>query len=142
MRSVTFAGAALTNSAGMTDNASRAPRTAAGIRFSVFVAASRVGSAARVLGVLLTHPWPSSLFPLRVPLPGQPLGLGQLIQGHEFLQMVLEFSSAVITLACCQGLPPIGLHRIFRDTSALGRHDPQIHLGLCMALFCQWPKFL
>ncbi len=30
--------------------------------------------------------------------------------------------------------PHICLNRIFRDTSALGRHDPQIHLGLCMSL--------
>jgi len=70
---------------------------------------------------------------LRLPLPGQPLGFGQLLQGHRFLQMVLELFSEVITLACRQGVPPIRLNRIFRDTSALGINNSKVHLCLCMA---------
>ncbi len=47
-----------------------------------------------------------------------------------------------ITLIRRQGVPPIGLDKIFRDTSALGINNAQVHLGLCMSLLSQWPKFL
>ena len=72
---------------------------------------------------LLSAVYPLALFPLRLPLPGPPLGFGNLVGGHGFLQMVLELFSEVITLAGRQGVPPIGLNRIFRDTSALGIYD-------------------
>ncbi len=65
------------------------------------------------------------------------MGFALLIQSHGFLQMVLELFSEVITLACRQGVPPIGLDVILRNTLALGIHNAQVHLGFRMPLLRQ-----